>query len=83
MTIQILYFAWLRERIGHSSELIETSAKTVSELVKELRAKDPGYDLAFSDTRTIKVALDQEMSDYSAKLSGVKEIAFFPPMTGG
>ena len=49
MKIKILYFAWLRERIGKSSEVIETEAKTVEQLIKDLRSKEERYDFAFSD----------------------------------
>lgn len=81
--MQVLYFAWVRERIGLPREQIETSAETVSDLIAELRARAPRYDLAFSDMSAIRVALDQELSEMDAPLKGIKEIAFFPPMTGG
>ena len=83
MKIKILYFAWLRERIGKSSELIETEASTIDELVKELRLKDQRYDLAFSDLSSVRVALDQTLVSFDTSLTDVSEIAFFPPMTGG
>ena len=81
--MQVLYFAWVRERIGVPREELETSAKTVAELVAELRGREERYDFAFSDMKAIRVALDQELSDLDASLSGVREVAFFPPMTGG
>lgn len=81
--MQVLYFAWVRERIGLPREDIETNAATVAELVSELRAREERYDLAFSDMSAVRVALDQELSDLDAPLSGVREVAFFPPMTGG
>ncbi|MEL6582277.1 MAG: molybdopterin converting factor subunit 1 [Pseudomonadota bacterium] len=81
--MQILYFAWVRERIGVPREEVETSAATVADLVEELKAREERYALAFSDTRALKVALDQEVTDFSAPLAGVREVAFFPPMTGG
>ena len=81
--MQILYFAWVRERIGLPREEIETSAKTVADLVVELRAREARYDMAFSDTSALRVALDQELAEFDAPLSGVREVAFFPPMTGG
>ncbi|WP_068304506.1 molybdopterin converting factor subunit 1 [Pararhodobacter sp. CCB-MM2] len=79
----ILYFAWLRERIGLPRETVETSATTVTELVEELRTREERYALAFSDLKAVRVALDQELSDFDAPLAGVREVAFFPPMTGG
>ena len=81
--MQVLYFAWVRERIGVPREDVETSAATVADLVGELREREERYDLAFSDMSAIRVALDQELSDLGASLSGVREVAFFPPMTGG
>jgi len=83
MTLTVLYFAWLRERIGAPRDTLETSATTVAELVAELRAVDERYALAFSDLASIRVALDQELSEFDAPLAGVREVAFFPPMTGG
>ena len=83
MTFNVLYFAWLRERIGVPSEQVETSAETVSELVEFLRGKEKRYALAFSDTRAVKVAVNQELVDFNTALSGGEEVAFFPPMTGG
>ena len=81
--MQILYFAWIRERIGLPKEQVETSATTVAELVSELAAREERYALAFSDLKAVRVALDQELSDFDAPLAGVREVAFFPPMTGG
>lgn len=81
--IDILYFAWVRERIGLPREKLETSAATVADLVKELRAREDRYAAAFADTSALRVALDQELSDFDAPLAGVREVAFFPPMTGG
>ena len=81
--IEILYFAWVRERIGFPREKVETSAGTVSELVAELSAREERYALAFSDLSALRVAVDQELTDFDASLDGVREIAFFPPMTGG
>jgi len=83
MTVDILYFAWVRERIGLPRERIETDAVTVSDLVDELRAREDRYAAAFADVSALRVALDQDLSDFDAPLQGVREIAFFPPMTGG
>lgn len=81
--IEVLYFAWMRERIGLPRERIDTGATTVAELVEELRAREERYALAFSDLRAVRVSLDQELADFDAPLAGVREVAFFPPMTGG
>jgi len=83
MTLDVLYFAWVRERIGVGHDTVTTDAATVSDLVKELQAKGDNYALAFSDLSALRVAVDQELSDFSTLLNGVKEVAFFPPMTGG
>lgn len=81
--IDILYFAWVRERIGLPREQVETEAATVADLIEELRAREDRYALAFSDLRALRVAIDQKLADFSAPLAGAREIAFFPPMTGG
>ena len=83
MKLDVLYFAWLRERIGLGREQSETDAATVAELVAELRAREDRYDLAFSDMASVRVAIDQDLTDLGASLEGAREIAFFPPMTGG
>jgi sulfur-carrier protein len=81
--IDVLYFAWVRERIGLPKETLETEAATVADLVEELKAREPRYDAAFADVSALRVALDQELSSFEAPLAGVREVAFFPPMTGG
>ena len=81
--IDVMYFAWVRERIGESRERVETQATTVAGLVDELKAREPRYALAFEDLSALRVALDQELSDFDSPLDGVREVAFFPPMTGG
>lgn len=81
--IDVLYFAWVRERIGVPRERLETSAETVQDLVSELVAREERYAMAFADVSALRVALDQELAGFDAPLDGVREIAFFPPMTGG
>lgn len=81
--IDILYFAWVRERIGLPRERVDTQAATVSDLVAELSAREERYALAFADLASLRVALDQELAGFDAPLAGVREVAFFPPMTGG
>ena len=81
--LDIIYFAWLRERIGVPREQIETAARTVADLVDELRALDPRHAAAFADLSALRVAVDQQLADFDAPLAGVREVAFFPPMTGG
>ncbi len=81
--IEVLYFAWVRERIGVPRERIATQAATVADLVAELVAREERYAVAFGDLASLRVALDQELSSFDAPLQGVREVAFFPPMTGG
>ena len=81
--IDVLYFAWLRERIGVPKESIETGAETVADLVEELKARSEAHALAFSDVASVRAAVDQDLVDMSAPIAGAREVAFFPPMTGG
>ncbi|MFY9240043.1 MAG: molybdopterin converting factor subunit 1 [Roseovarius sp.] len=81
--MNILYFAWVRERIGAPSEEIETRAATVADLVEELRKRGARHEAAFADLSALRVAVDQELTDFDASISGAREVAFFPPMTGG
>jgi molybdopterin synthase sulfur carrier subunit len=81
--IDVLYFAWVRERIGLPREKVETTAETVADLIAELITREERYAAAFADLSSLRVALDQELSDFNAPLAGVREVAIFPPMTGG
>lgn len=81
--IEVLYFAWLRERIGAPRERVETSAANVAALVAELAQRSEGHAMAFADLAAVRVAVDQTLAGFDAPLSGVREVAFFPPMTGG
>lgn len=83
MTVDVLYFAWLRERIGTPRERVETSAATVRDLVAELAARDDWHAAAFADLTAVRCAVDQELVDLDTPLKDAREVAFFPPMTGG
>ncbi|CUH35181.1 Sulfur carrier protein MoaD [Jannaschia seosinensis] len=83
MKVRVLYFAWLRERIGLGREEVETSAETVADLVEELRAREERYAAAFADMGAVRCALDQELVPLETSLGDAREVAFFPPMTGG
>ncbi|MGA0613382.1 molybdopterin converting factor subunit 1 [Paracoccus sp. KR1-242] len=83
MVVDVLYFAWLRERVGLARERVETEAVTVRDLVAELAARDEWHAAALSDLTAVRVAVDQELADLDAPVAGAREIAFFPPMTGG
>ncbi|MEX3017785.1 molybdopterin converting factor subunit 1 [Gymnodinialimonas hymeniacidonis] len=81
--MEIRYFAWLRERIGTGHEQIETQAQTVAELIEDLKTKSEAHAFALADTAAIRAAVDQELVAFDAPITGAKEVAFFPPMTGG
>jgi sulfur-carrier protein len=83
--MRILYFAWLRERIGKSSEELELppGVDTPRALIAWLRAQGPGYAIAFSDEKPVRCAIDQEFQPLDAPLGSPREIGFFPPVTGG
>ena len=83
MKLNVVYFAWVRERIGLPSEIVETSAQNVADLIEELRAREERYQLAFSDMCAVRVAINQELCDLDTSLVDAHEVAFFPPMTGG
>ncbi|WP_294927309.1 molybdopterin converting factor subunit 1 [uncultured Paracoccus sp.] len=83
MQLDVLYFAWLRERIGAPRERIETGAATVADLVAQLAAMDEWHAAAFADLDAVRVAVDQELAAMDTPLDGAREVAFFPPMTGG
>ncbi len=82
--MKVLYFAWLRERIGESEEIVDaTGAATVADLVAMLRGRGDRYEAAFADLAAVKVAVDMKVRDWDTPLAGAAEVAFFPPMTGG
>lgn len=83
MRIEIRYFAWLRERLGTGHETLETEAETLADLVDELKRRDEGYAHVFADMGAIRAAVDQELRPLDAPLGAAREVAFFPPMTGG
>jgi molybdopterin synthase sulfur carrier subunit len=83
--VNILYFAWLRERVGMTQEALELPepVRTVSELVDYLCARSPGHALAFQNRRTVRCAVNQEFADPASPVRPGDEVAFFPPVTGG
>lgn len=82
---KFMYFAWVRERIGtHSEELeIPISVTTVREMLTWLAGRGDEYANALSDADSLRVALDQNHVEADASIVGSREIAIFPPMTGG
>ena len=82
--MQVLYFAWLRERVGTAAEEIDPAgARTARELIERLRGQDPRYAHAFADIGAVRVAIDQQMGDLDTPIAEAREVAFFPPVTGG
>ncbi len=85
MTVRLVYFAWVRERIGRAGEDVELPAttKTVADVIAWLSTRGPEYAHAFERPTVIRAALDKVHAQSSAPIAGAKEIAFFPPVTGG
>ncbi|WP_315706675.1 MULTISPECIES: molybdopterin converting factor subunit 1 [unclassified Bradyrhizobium] len=83
--MKVKYFAWVRERIGKAEETIEPPehVHTVSELIAWLSDRGEGYAYAFEKPKVIRAAIDQAHVQPDTAISGAREIAFFPPMTGG
>ena len=83
--MKILYFAWVRERIGRTEENIEPPAHvaTIGELMAWLAARGEEYAPAFETQRVIRAAIDHVHVRADAGIAQAREIAFFPPMTGG
>ena len=83
--MRLVYFAWVRERVGLSDETVDLPAGigTVADLVGWLKGRGEGYAHAFANERIVRAALDRVHVKPDAALAGAREIAFFPPMTGG
>lgn len=83
--MKVLYFAWVRERIGREAEEIELPAgvETVADLAGFLATRGEGYAHAFENPKIVRAALDRKHAKPDTPLAGAREIAFFPPMTGG
>lgn len=83
--IELLYFAWVRERIGIDGEILAVppEAATVAALLDWLAARSPGHAAALADRAAIRVAVDQEFVAFDAPVAAGAEVAIFPPVTGG
>ena len=83
--MKLVYFAWIRERIGLEEEdiTLPASITTIEELLTWQKERGDEYAAAFEETETIRVALDQFHAEHSDPIGPADEIAFFPPMTGG
>jgi len=83
--LKVLYFAWIRERVGKAEEEIDPPAtvKTVADLVAWLRGRGEEFEYAFGEEAIVRAAIDKTHAQPDAPIAGASEIAFFPPMTGG
>ena len=83
--IRLLYFAWLRERVGHGAETIDLppAVTDVAGLIGWLRTRSAGHEAAFATTATVRCAINQEFAQPDSRVRAGDEIAFFPPVTGG
>jgi molybdopterin synthase sulfur carrier subunit len=84
-TVTLRYFAWIRERVGRADEsvVLPSDVRDVAALVSWLQSRGPEYAHAFERAELVRAALDQVHAKPAASLHGVREIAFFPPVTGG
>jgi molybdopterin synthase sulfur carrier subunit len=85
MSVKILYFAWMREKTGRAEEIVDlpAGAATVADVVAWLKARGPEYAEAFARPNVVRAAVDQKHVPLTATIVGAREIAFFPPVTGG
>jgi sulfur-carrier protein len=85
MRVKLVYFAWVRERIGRTDEEVEVPAglATVADLVRWLKERGEEYAYAFENADVVRAAIDHTHVKPDAAIAGAREIAFFPPMTGG
>ena len=83
--MKILYFAWLRQKIGTGEETVDLpdGVANAEGLIDWLRGRGENYEAAFKDTSAIKLAINQEFADFTAPVAENDEVAFFPPVTGG
>jgi len=85
MTINILYFAWVKDKVGITEETIvpPQDIRTVLELINWLTERSEGHAAAFAKLDIVRAAIDQKHVSFDAMIRNAKEIAFFPPITGG
>ena len=85
MRVKLVYFAWVRERVGKPEEEVEVPAGivTVADLVRWLKTRGEEYDYAFENEAVVRAAIDHTHVKPATAIGDAREIAFFPPMTGG
>ena len=83
--MKLVYFAWVRERVGRTDEDVELpqGVETVADLIRWLKGRGEEYAYAFENEGVVRAAIDHADAKPDAPLAGAREIAFFPPMTGG
>jgi molybdopterin synthase sulfur carrier subunit len=83
--LKLLYFAWVRQKIGRGEEIVETpgDVRTIGDLAAWLAKRGGGYAQVFADMKRVRAALNQEHADLTAAIKPGDEVAFFPPVTGG
>ena len=83
--MKLRYFAWVRERVGVAEEEVDlpADAATVGDVIAWLKTRGDEYGYAFEAGDAIRAAIDQEHVEHSSPVTGAREIAFFPPVTGG
>lgn len=83
--MKVLYFAWVRERVGKAEEALDPPAAvaTVADLIAWLSQRGEEYAYAFEKPKVIRAAIDRMHVNQDTAIAGAREIAFFPPMTGG
>jgi sulfur-carrier protein len=83
--MRLVYFAWVRERVGRTDEEVElpSSIATVADLTRWLRSRGEEYEYAFENEGVVRAAIDHVHAKPDTPIAGAREIAFFPPMTGG
>ncbi len=85
MSVTLRYFAWVRERIGKTEEVVDLPAgiRTIGDVVAWLAGRGEEYAYAFENPKVVRAAIDRAHVRADAVVAGAREIAFFPPMTGG
>jgi sulfur-carrier protein len=85
MALDILYFAWVREAVGVGQERVDPPAdvETVGDLIDWLAGRSAGHGAALADRAKLRAAVDQQFADTAASIIGAREVAIFPPVTGG
>lgn len=83
--MKLVYFAWVRERIGRAEEVLDPPPEvtTVADLIGWLRERGEEYAYAFENAGVVRAAIDRNHAKLETPIAGAGEIAFFPPMTGG